>query len=78
MNARWILVIAIFAVSAIGTVITVARTPTELMTHDVAWYAVHPAERHSVLAWCRSDVRHADAPDCSNAFRSEAAPNVVR
>ena len=74
MKVRWLIPIGVLAVSAVATVVTIARMPVR----DVAYYAAHPAERHATLKWCRADVRHADSSDCSNAFRSEMLPNVVR
>jgi hypothetical protein len=44
--------------------------------HDVAYYATHPVERHSVIVWCRADTAHAASSDCGNAMRGELLASI--
>jgi hypothetical protein len=72
---HWLIPIGILTAATTGvTAITIARTPQR----DMAYFAAHPAERHATLKWCAADTRHAESPDCSNAFRSQMLPNVVK
>ena len=68
---RWLIPIGVLVASAVGTIVTVARTPLEVP--DVAWYATHPEARKARIQWCAADARHADDPrplDETSSWRS--------
>ena len=79
MRARWYIMGGALGAAAIATGLAVVKVDAgQWQTHDKMYFATHPAERHRVMAWCRSDSRHADTYECRNAVAGELSPYVVR